>query len=204
MYSLIRTCIGGIIFCCIVLRIKKSNKTHKNKIFFLAITILIIFMIVLAFIPFENLFITFSSPEKAFHYYQGSKTKVKLVVKGKDSDLVIGEDDDAHIYLIVPKVANGWKIGMWTNTKLISYEMYNSISVDVYQYKNTNDYFVAILDTNGGYSQITDSFNSKFSSLVQPIDVLEKTYVTYYTNIQDFTDEYWINVNGEKIIVNDQ
>ena len=82
--------------------------------------------------------------------------------------------------------------------------MYNSISVDVYQYKNTNDYFVAILDTNGGYSQITDSFNSKFSSLVQPIDVLEKTYVTYYTNIQDFTDEYWVNVNGEKIIVNAQ
>ena len=36
------------------------------------------------------------------------------------------------------------------------------------------------------------------------MDVLEKTYVTYYTNIQDFTDEYWINVNGEKIIVNAQ
>ena len=93
---------------------------------------------------------------------------------------------------------------MWTNTKLISYEMYNSISVDVYQYKNTNDYFVSILDMNGGYSQITDSFQSEFSALEQPMDVLEKTYVTYYTNIQDFTDEYWINVNGEKIIVNAQ
>ena len=163
---------------------KKSNKIRWNKICFLAVTISIIFMIVLAFIPFENLFITFSSPEKAFHYYQGSKTKVKLVVKGKDSDLVIGEDDDTHI----------------SHT----YGMYNSTSVDVYQYKNTNDYFVAIFDTNGGDSQITDSFNSKFSSLVQPIDVLEKTYVTYYTNIQDFTDEYWVNVNGEKIIVNVQ
>ncbi len=156
------------------------------------------------FIPFENLFITFSSPEKVFNYCYTKKTKAKLVVEGKDSDLVIGEDDDAHIYLIVPKVANGWKIGMWTNTKLISYEMYNSISVDVYQYKNTNDYFVSILDMNGGYSQITDSFQSEFSALEQPMDVLEKTYVTYYTNIQDFTDEYWINVNGEKIIVNDQ
>ena len=188
------------------MRMKKSNKIRWNKICFLAVTISIIFMIVLAFIPFENLFITFSSPEKAFHYYQGSKTKVKLVVKGKDSDLVIGEDDDTHIYLIVPKVANGWKISNAINKKHIShiYGMYNSISVDVYQYKNTNDYFVAILDTNGGYSQITDSFNSKFSSLVQPIDVLEKTYVTYYTNIQDFTDEYWVNVNGEKIIVNAQ
>ena len=204
MYSLIRTCIGGIIFCCIVLRIKKSNKTHKNKIFFLAIIISTTFITILAFIPFENIFITFASPEKAFHYYQGNKTKVKLVVNGKDSDLVIGEDDDVHIYLIVPKVANGWKISNAINTKCILYKTYNRINIGVHQYKNTNDYFVSILDMNGGYSQITDSFQSEFSALEQPMDVLEKTYVTYYTNIQDFTDEYWINVNGEKIIVNAQ
>ena len=202
MYGLIRLCIGCIVFGCIKLKFKELIKTRRHKIYILVIAA--IFSIIFMFIPFENLFITFSSPEKVFNYCYTKKTKVKLVVEGKDSDLVIGEDDDAHIYLIVPKVANGWKIGMWTNTKLISYEMYNSISVDVYQYKNTNDYFVSILDMNGGYSQITDSFQSEFSALEQPIDVLEKTYVTYYTNIQDFTDEYWINVNGEKIIVNDQ
>ena len=202
MYGLIRLCIGCIVFGCIKLKFKELIKTRRHKIYILVIAA--IFSIIFMFIPFENLFITFSSPEKVFNYCYTKKTKVKLVVEGKDSDLVIGEDDDAHIYLIVPKVANGWKIGMWTNTKLISYEMYNSISVDVYQYKNTNDYFVSILDMNGGYSQITDSFQSEFSALEQPMDVLEKTYVTYYTNIQDFTDEYWINVNGEKIIVNDQ
>ena len=202
MYGLIRLCIGCIVFGCIKLKFKELIKTRRHKIYILVIAA--IFSIIFMFIPFENLFITFSSPEKVFNYCYTKKTKAKLVVEGKDSDLVIGEDDDAHIYLIVPKVANGWKIGMWTNTKLISYEMYNSISVDVYQYKNTNDYFVSILDMNGGYSQITDSFQSEFSALEQPMDVLEKTYVTYYTNIQDFTDEYWINVNGEKIIVNDQ
>ena len=202
MYGLIRLCIGCIVFGCIKLKFKELIKTRRHKIYILVIAA--IFSIIFMFIPFENLFITFSSPEKVFNYCYTKKTKAKLVVEGKDSDLVIGEDDDAHIYLIVPKVANGWKIGMWTNTKLISYEMYNSISVDVYQYKNTNDYFVSILDMNGGYSQITDSFQSEFSALEQPMDVLEKTYVTYCTNIQDFTDEYWINVNGEKIIVNAQ
>lgn len=202
MYGLIRLCIGCIVFGCIKLKFKELIKTRRYKIYILAIAA--IFSLIFMFIPFENLFITFSSPEKVFNYCYTKKTKVKLVVEGKDSDLVIGEDDDAHIYLIVPKVANGWKIGMWTNTKLISYEMYNNISVDVYQYKNTNDYFVSILDMNGGYSQITDSFQSEFSALEQPIDVLEKTYVTYCTNIQDFTDEYWVNVNGEKIIVNAQ
>ena len=202
MYGLIRLCIGCIVFGCIKLNFKEIIKTLSHKIYIFVIAA--IFSIIFMFIPFENLFITFSSPEKVFNYCYTKKTKAKLVVEGKDSDLVIGEDDDAHIYLIVPKVANGWKIGMWTNTKLISYEMYNSISVDVYQYKNTNDYFVSILDMNGGYSQITDSFQSEFSALEQPMDVLEKTYVTYYTNIQDFTDEYWVNVNGEKIIVNAQ
>ena len=177
MYGLIRLCIGCIVFGCIKLKFKELIKTRRYKIYILAIAA--IFSLIFMFIPFENLFITFSSPEKVFNYCYTKKTKVKLVVEGKDSDLVIGEDDDAHIYLIVPKVANGWKIGMWTNTKLISYEMYNNISVDVYQYKNTNDYFVSILDMNGGYSQITDSFQSEFSALEQPIDVLEKTYVTY-------------------------
>ena len=204
MYGLIRLCIGCIVFGCIKLKFKELIKTRRHKIYILVIAA--IFSIIFMFIPFENLFITFSSPEKVFNYCYTKKTKAKLVVEGKDSDLVIGQDDDTHIYLIVPKVANGWKISNAINMKHIShtYGMYNSTSVEVYQYKNTNDYFVSILDMNGGYSQITDSFNSKFSSLVQPIDVLEKTYVTYYTNIQDFTDEYWINVNGEKIIVNDQ
>lgn len=204
MYGLIRLFIGCIVLCCMTLRIKKSNKTHKNRIFVSAIIISSVFTTILGFIPFENLFITFSSPEKVFHYYRGSRPKNSLIVTGKNSDLVINEDDGTYTYLLVPKVAAGWKIRTGINNRCISHKIYNGMIIDVYQYKNKNDYFVSILDMNGGYSQITDSFQSEFTSLEQSIEVLEKTYVTYCTNIQDFTDEYWINVNGEKIIVNDQ
>lgn len=202
MYGLIRIFIGCIILCCINLKFKKLIKTRRHKI--IIATSIIIFVTMLMMIPIENLFITFNSPKKAFEYYQGKKYKVNFIVNGKNSDFVIGEDHETWTYLIIPKDTKGWKIGTGINTKHILKQTHDAIRIDVYQYKNTNDYFVSILDMNGGYSQITDSFQSEFSALEQPMDVLEKTYVTYYTNIQDFTDEYWINVNGEKIIVNDQ
>lgn len=154
----------------------------------------------MSFIPFENLFITFNSPEKVFNYYIGDKSDVNLVVNGKNSDLVIGKNNDANVYLIVPKNDDGWKIGVGIDTKRIMQKTYNRIVIYVYQYKNTNDYFVTILDTNGGYSEIVDSCNSKFFLLENASDSLGKVFVTYFANVSQYSQEYWINVNGEKIV----
>lgn len=204
MYSLIRLLIGCIVFCCVILVLKKSKIGHKHKPYIFSVIITVVFIIILAFIPFENLFITFLSPEKAFNYYNGGKSGIKLVVNGKDSDLVIGDNNNTDVYLIVPKTASGWKIGIGMNTKRILQKIHNGITIYVYQYKNTGDYFVTILDTNGGESQITDSCNSEFSSLEKTNTSLGKTFVTYYANIRDFTQQYWISINGEEITLNNQ
>ena len=178
---------------------KKLQVTHKYKLYISSVIITVLFVTILAFIPFENLFITFNSPAKVFDYYNRGKSDIKLVVKGKDSDLVIGDNNNTDVYLIVPKTASGWKIGIGMNTKRISQKIHNGTAIYVYQYKNRGDYFVTILDTDGGELQITDSCNSKFSSLEKTEPFLEKKFVTYYANIRDFTQQYWISINGEEI-----
>lgn len=204
MYSLTRLFIGCIVSCCSILGLKKSKAVHKHKPYIFSVIFAVVFITILAFIPFENLFITFNSPEKVFNYYNGGKSDVNLVVNGKNSDLVIGDSNNTDVYLIVPKTASGWKIGIGMNTKRISQKIHNGITIYVYQYKNTGDYFITILDTNGGETRIADSCNSKFSSLEKNNTSLGKTFVMYYANIRDFTQQYWISINGEEITLNNQ
>lgn len=81
--------------------------------FFVIITVLLV--TILTFFSFENLFITFNSLEEAFYYYNGDRTTVRLVVNGKGSNLVIGDNKDSNVYLIVPKTADVWKTGIGIN-----------------------------------------------------------------------------------------
>ena len=204
MYNLIRLFIGCIVWCCLILVLKKSKANHKRKLYIFSVIIIVIFITILSFIPFENLFTTFNSPEEVFNYYNGSKSDIKHVVNGKDSDLVIADNNNTDVYLIVPKTASGWKIGIGINTKRILQKIHDGIIIYVYQYNNTDDYFVTILDSNGGDAQIADSCNSMFSSLERNNISLGKTFLTYYANIRDFTQQYWISINGEEIALNNQ
>ena len=71
-----------------------------------------ILVTVLAFLPIENSFVTFDSPKAAYEYFNSGKSNIELVVKGDNCDFIIDRKKDSDTYLIVPKTANGWKIGI--------------------------------------------------------------------------------------------
>ena len=73
----------------------------------------------------------------------------------------------------------------------------------VYQYKNTNDYYITVLDTNGGSSEITDNRNSKFEHLDKANSTLNKTFYTYFAFIDSFDEQYALTVNGKSIKIQD-
>lgn len=193
MYGLIRLVFGCAILCCLILIIKKSKTMHKRKQYIFSALVVVFLVTMLSFMPFENLFITFNSPEAAFKYV--SSEKVKFVIQGKNSDLVIGEKDVANFtYLIVPKNDNGWKVGRGLDTKLRMKKVHNGIMIYVYQYKNTGDYYVTISDMSGEKLQIEDSHDSQFLS-----NIISKTYVTYYAAVFQIDSQYWIKINDEKV-----
>ena len=172
--------------------------------YFIFISLSVLLFVVLTFLPFENLFITFDSPKAAYEYFNSGKSNIELVVEGDDCDFIIDRKNDSDTYLIIPKTADGWKIGVGSNTKRIVQKLSNGIVLYVYQYKDTNDYFITILDTNGGESTVSDEYNTKFFSLERYNDSLEKNFVTYYAHITNLNPRYSVIVNNNKIVLGNQ
>ena len=155
----------------------------------------------LAFLPFENLFVTYDSPKSAYEYFTFGKSDIELVVEGKECDFIVDRDNNSETHLIIPKTADGWKIELGYNTKKIVQKNSEGVAVCVYQYKNTSDYFIVVLDTNGGESEVSDDHNTKFHSLDNHNDSLGKTFVTYYAHLSDFGPQYSVIVNENKIVL---
>lgn len=198
-FVIIRLAFGMLVFGMCFFLIKKSQLIHKRKWCFVSFLTTVILITVSALIPLENVFITFSSPESAYHYNHFGN--VRMVVHGKRTDFVVGEQNDTNIYAIVPKSDSGWKLGMGLDTKRIVQTISDRVTIYVYQYKNTNDYYITALDTSGGSLEITDRYGAKFQCLETVNSTLNKIFYTYYASINNFDDQYTLNVNGNMIIV---
>ena len=204
MYNIIRLIIGCVFLVCSITAIKKSKLIRKHILYIVFTSLSVILIVVLAFLPFENLFVTFDSPKVAYEYYNLGKSNIELIVEGDDCDFIIDRENDSDTYLIIPKTADGWKIGVGSNTKRIVQKLSNGILLYVYQYKNTSDYFITILDTNGGESTVSDEYNTKFFSLERYNDSLEKNFVTYFAHITNLNQQYSVIVNDNKIVLGNQ
>ncbi len=201
MFNITRLIIGSVFLIFSIILIKKSKSIRKRALYAIFTCISLLLIAVLAFLPFENLFITFKSPKEAYEYCNLGESNIELIVEGNYSDFVIGHKNDYDTYLIIPKTTGGWKIGIGANTKRTIQKFYNGITVYVYQYKNTSDYFITILDTNGGESTVSDEYNTKFFSLERYNDSLGKIFVTYYAHITNLNPQYSVIVNDNKIVL---
>lgn len=203
MYIIIRLIIGFIFFVCSIAVIKTSKTARKHILYAVFAGLSVILVTVLAFLPIENSFVTFDSPKAAYEYFNSGKSNIELVVKGDNCDFIIDRKKDSDTYLIVPKTANGWKIGIGWETKRIVQKFSGGVVVYVYQYKNTNDYFVTVSDINGEKLTISDEYNTEFYPLERTDNALGKTFVTYYAHITDLDSQYSVTVNGSKIVLKD-
>ena len=203
MYSFIRALIGVVFLVCSFLVIKKSGLGRKRPLYFACACLSFLLIGTLEFLPFENFFVTFDSPQAAYDYYTFGKPNIELVVEGDNCDLVIDRQSDADHYLIIPKSADGWKIGLGSDTKRVFQKIFDDVIIYAYRYKSTNDYFITVFDTNGGESTVTDEYGTSFLPLETYNEPLKKAFFTYYAYISNVKTPYSITVNGTKIALND-
>ena len=202
MFSIIRLIIGCIFFIASVLVIQA--KPIRKKIQYVVFALVsVVLMVMLAFFPFENYFVTFHSPTESYEYYNWGKSNIVLVVEGNNCDFIVNREKEQDTYLIIPKTTDGWKIGIGLNTKRIVQKNSNGIIVNIYQYKNTNDYYITVFNTEGGELNVSDSYNTQFYSLEKNNNSLGKKFITYYAHIFDFNPQYNIHVDGNKIMLGD-
>ena len=155
-------------------------------------TVLILFLLSF-FLPIENIFFTFSSPDSSYRYANLSAPDVDLVVSGQDSDLVIGYEKSTGVYLIIPKTADGWKVGIGADTKMVKTIVQEDIVVNVYQYSKSEDYYVIIHCLSEKEHTVTDNYDSHFSYRQEDNLI--------YTSLQAVKEDYCLNVDGKSIPV---
>ena len=204
MYGIIRFVFGCIFLVCSITAIKKSNAVRKNTLYIVFAGLSVMLVVVSAFLPFENLFVTFRSPQAAYEYYTLGKSHIQLVIEGDTCDLLIDRQNGTDTYLIIPKTADGWKIGIGANTRRILQKVSNETIVYAYQYKKTNDYFITILDTNGGEATVLDECGTSFRPLENYNASLGITFVTYYAHRTNLNPQYSVTVNNSRIVLKDQ
>ncbi len=197
LFTIIRLVVFSMFFIISLLIIRKTNVKHKHKWSIVSFVISIVLTTILALTPIEKSLITFSSLEAAYNYnHSGS---IELIVEGEMTDFVVGTKDDTYIYAVIPKVTDGWKIGIGSDVKKFAKAINDGITINVYRYKNTSDYFITVLDTKGGATAITDKYNSEFKISENFNSTLNKTFYTYYAYINNFDEQYSVNVNGKTI-----
>ena len=197
LFVITRLAFFGIAFIVSFFFIRKSHLIYKRRWSMVAFVTAVILTTISALIPIENAFVTFSSPKSAYNYNHSAS--VELIVTGKESSFVVGTKGDTDVYAIVPRSNNDWKMGIGLDTKRIVQTISDGITIYVYQYKKTNDYYITVLDTNGGPSNITDNRNSKFEHLDKANSALNKTFYTYFAFIDSFDKQYTLTVNGKSI-----
>jgi hypothetical protein len=172
--------------------------TYRKKNYIIAIAFSVILTTALAFVPFENVFVTFSSAESAYRYINIDSVP-KKVIEGQSSGLIIGENKDSSILLILPKTTEGWKTTTGKDTRIVKQKIVDDVIIYIYQYKKTPDYYIVVKNAQGGHLDISDSVDSDFVSVERWNNTFETNFISYYSYVQNFDENYKISVNGKEI-----
>ena len=211
MYYAIRMVIGLFLFILLNLGIVLSKIKYKrvwSTVWSIVSFILICgaLPIALGNFPVEDYFITFKSPEAAYEYSSSDKSNIALVVEGDYSDFIVARNDNGdstYIYSIIPKTADGWKVGLASYIEKVATGLNDGVSIDVHRYRDTSDYFITIYTTafctDDEETTVSDEYNTRFYPLERYSDYKEKTLVDYYAHLTDFDPEYSVIVNGSKV-----
>lgn len=202
LFGLFRLIFGIAIFVILYFLIKKSHSKHKKLYLIINFFVSVAISTILALIPIENSFMTFSSLESVYDYTHIEN--IELVVNGEQTDFVVSTlMRNEYNYSIFPKTDKGWKIGMASDIKSVSTSLYGGASINVYRYKNSNDYYVSVYNSDGGPLEITDDRGSVFQSTEQTVYKLNQTYYIYYAYVNSLDDQYELIINGNTVKITD-
>ena len=181
-YSLVRI-VPWFVFvfvAWIIARVLKRRILYKKSI--ICITFL---TILLAFIPVENAFCLFKTPEKAFWYRSGENAAI--VVEGLDSALVIGKENSD---IVRKKNDKEYTIDQRVY-KTVAFTADETTIIKIINKKGSEDYY-AVIYSDELISNVEDRLNTNFVSC--PFDSFTEPLVIGY--IGDIFISYEVSING--------
>jgi len=194
MFTIVRYVAWFIIgLLAILVCIKFPYKLVKIISGIIAVILLIVAMIV----PFENLVVSFSSPEEALNY-TNPKAKVLFSVDGEDTTFVVGKiSEGKYTDLIVPKKNDRWKVGMSLYVQRNHYVAVGGFSATVKGYKGSTDKYISI----SVYEKIESLSDNRNSEFMSPDSNLGMYHFNAF--VKDFDDDYRLYINGQEYLLAD-
>lgn len=201
MFFAVRIFFVTILFITLFLLIKHSKIEKKEWCNILLITLLTVVLFVSYLAPpIENVFLTFSSVEKAFAYVTPkSETDILCVIDGTESSLVVAANSEENVLKIFPMTENGWKLNTGLETATILQQHYGNTSIHIYRYKDLEDYYIRVFKPHGGATEIADNRGSVFQSVERPNENAEQSIFYYFACVQNIDDDYIIYIDGQEM-----
>ena len=200
MYDIVRLIASVIIVSILLVLVRKTTKLMniKQKPFFIItsglFTVFLLYFI-LDFIPFENLFMGFESPKKAFVYQHNSE--VLDVIEYDDCALIFSRDNDSEYGIfttVIIKQDGKWKLdSVLTRKSRTVFKGWCCIEYE--QVPKSEDCFVIVsgdiddffLDTT---DNIKDDRGTEFHFIQYPT-----SRKIYYGLIKDIGSDYVIYID---------
>ena len=177
---------------------KRNSKNIKLKFSCVGVLVLTIIM-VLGFFPFENLYLSFNSVEKAFKYKYSNK-KIVEIFNYKGFSTVIYRDDTTLQAMNFSKKNGKWKLMLEKKAKK-TYVHNNECPL--LQYSTPSNLIATIVICIDTDSRINEEVLKEYSVTDSKGIALKKEFFKdhyrFYAMLED--DEPFITINGEKIML---
>ena len=193
--------IGRAVLCVLaavllLLPLKKNTGIRLRRRL-AALVAAIAILTVSALFPPEVAFLSFSSPQEAFAYnYIG---QIELTVTGEESALIAARSGDHDTIRIVAKTGERWRAGIGTDIKTVSHKVADGVVITVYRYRSTNEYYVSLLNANGGEMDIADTGGADLQHTERANAALQESFYTYYFYARDLTADRTVSIGGKAV-----
>ncbi|HBL85068.1 MAG: hypothetical protein A2Y17_02500 [Clostridiales bacterium GWF2_38_85] len=180
------------------------KKIKKLKLFGYLIAISLFFAVI-SFLPFENVFYKFDSPEAAYKY-QTNKNPKEVISTDEFSVVMYQRNNLSVATYISDKSGSGWKIPFVFNEQGKSIDLpyeYHNLSARVCRTFGSEksilviaEYFVE--DTTSDL-MITDSLGSEFTVTSNIYPAEEGNIIVHYVIVDSDAKDYKLFINGIKV-----
>lgn len=189
LYIFVRIAIATICLFIIIRCIINKVSVNKQKTSIIWVVIIVFSLSsFLYLLPFENLFVSFKTPESAVYYYNNWDDI--HIVYGQDSCLVISENDSSKKQQILIKDDEGWKIKTGFSIKTIAQQSNNLNYLKIMNVNGSQDTYISIINIFGDNVDIQDKYNTHFKK-TEPGH--------YYGYLSNYSEGYSITINSIEI-----
>lgn len=198
-YGLIRISLGIVLLVGLVVWLKHTRFRVKRYLYPVCLLVAAVLTTFFYFLPVENGFVDFASPEQVFAYSMSGE--IQAVAEGEASALLLYRNQGANGVAFARKGERGWKIGTYFSYQEVASRTVDKRIVTLYRWKGTQDYYAVLWEpTANAAVHVTDSKGTTFQLIQEPA-AQGTSSITYYGFVGELSQDYFLLVDGKKIAV---